>query len=1064
MLNSTMRYGKASFSHIIKWALVCLVLLFIAGLGVSSAQKGKITGQATDSKTGEPLPGVNVLIEGTTIGAATDIDGYYVLLNINAGLYTLKFSYVGYAPYVVENVGVSVGLTTEINAKISEEIFQGEEIVVQAERPVVQVDVSSSQVNFSKEEIKNLPINSVSAVVGLQAGADGLSIRGGGSDELSFNVNGMTMRDERTNQPLTNISFTSISNIQVQTGGFNAEYGNIRSGLINVTTKEGSKEKYEVDALIRYTPAQPKNLDEYASDPNSFFMRPYIDDAVAWTGTENGVWDSWTQDQYPRFEGWYKISEDLLNDGNPNNDLTPEAAQQLFKWQMRKSFEIQNPDYDIDLNFGGPVTGISKMLGNLRFNFSLRKTQSMYMIPLATDRYLADSYMLKLTSDLAKGMKLSLEGMYGYDRGTTANRDGSAEFFVTSSGIASEMDRVSFQDTRIFSDSYWNPTSRRYFSAGATLTHTLSASTYYEVRYNNVTSFYDTNLGRSRDSTGVFTVGGLSFDEAPYGFYPLPSNGIGSGMRMGVGMSTARDSSMVSVNTLKFDLTSQLNRFNQFKTGFEFNHTLSDVNYASVDAYLSASNTYSKWNRNPLRFAAYVQDKLEFEGMVANVGVRMDVSAPDGDWYDYDPFVSALGNQARGLDTLLNKTSITPQVMFSPRLGVSFPITTKSKLFFNYGHFYSMPTPENLYLTRFIEGNQVTFIANPNIKLPKTVAYELGYEQDLFEQYLIRISGYYQDVSQQPANISYRSGNGVVSYSRPEANSYRDVRGFEFTVQKVKGKYFRALANYTYRITTSGIFDFRFNYQNPSDQRNYERTTTANIQFRPVPAPVARLVLDFFTPSDFGPKVAGINPLGAWSLNLINSWRAGGYSTWTGGGSIPGIVNNVQEVDRYNTDMRFSKDIRFSKKSSLNMFFEVSNVFGLRYLSMANAGFFDGNDYLAYMRSLHMPEGILSEIEGSYLSVPGDDKPGVYRKPGAEFVPIVSLRDVNAISNPSERPLYYDYENKEYYQFKDGQMVKADTKLVDQVLEDKAYIDMPNMNFLNFINPRTFRLGFRVSF
>ena len=146
------------------------------------------------------------------------------------------------------------------------------------------------------------------------------------------------------------------------------------------------------------------------------------------------------------------------------------------------------------------------------------------------------------------------------------------------------------------------------------------------------------------------------------------------------------------------------------------------------------------------------------------------------------------------------------------------------------------------------------------------------------------------------------------------------------------------------------------------------------------------------------------------------------------------------------------------------MFFEVSNVFGLRYLSMSNAGFFDGNDYLAYMRSLHMPGDILSEIEGSYLSVPGDDKPGVYRKPGAEYVPIVSSRDVNAISNPSERPLYYDYENNEYYQFKNGVMTKADSKLVDQVLEDKAYIDMPNMNFLNFINPRTFRLGFRVSF
>lgn len=1049
--------------------LLATFILGILGINTAYAQKGKITGQVVDAKTGEPLPGVNVIIEGTTIGAATDIDGYYVLLNVNAGIYNIKFSYVGYAPYIVRNVSVSVGLTTEINARISEEIFQGEEVVVQAERPVVQVDVSSNQANFTKEEIKNLPIASVTEVVGLQAGVEDLRIRGGGSDELAFNVNGLTLRDERTNQPLTNISFTSISNVQVQTGGFNAEYGNLRSGLINVTTKEGDKEKYEVDALIRYQPAQPKNIGGYPSDPNSFFIRPYVDPDVAWTGTNNGAWDKYTQAQYPSFVGWYRISEDLLADDDPSNDLTPEAAQQLFLFQHRKSFQIQKPDFDIDINFGGPVPGISKMLGNLRFNMSMRKTQTMYLIPLATDRYTSDSYMIKLTSDIAKGMKFSVEGMLGFDKGTTANRNGAAGFFITPSGIASQLDyQQASVEARIFSDSYWAPSTRDYFTLGATFTHTLSQNTFYEVRYSNVTTSYSTNPGRLRDTTGVFTVGGLSFDEGPFGWQPLPSNGIGSGMRMGVAMSMSRDTSLVSVNTLKFDLTSQVNRFNQVKTGFEFTHTASNVNYAQVDLYLSASNNFSRWSEDPLRFAAYVQDKLEFKGMIANLGVRMDVSAPSGKWYDLsDPFNTALGNNATGLDTVLSKKAISPQVMFSPRLGVSFPITVKSKLFFNYGHFYSMPTPENLYLVRYLgEGNQVTFMANPNIPLPKTVAYELGYEQSLFEQYLIRISGYYQDVSQQPANVNYRSSNGIVRYASPKANSYRDVRGFEFTLQKVKGKYFRALANYTYRVSTSGLFDFQFKYQNPKEQRDYERETTANIQFRPVPTPFARLVLDFFTPEKFGPQWGNFYPAGGWSLSMLNTWRAGAYRTWTGGGSIPGIIYNVQDVDYWNTDMRLSRDFKIGANSRINTFLEISNVFGLKYMNVDNAGFFDGNDYLAYMRSLHLPEKILDEIRSGYPQVPiaGNDKPGMFRKPGIAFVPIETAADVNTITDPSENALYYDHDDKIYYQYRNGEMVVADQKFVDKVLKDKAYIDMPNLNFLTFLTPRIFKFGFRISF
>src|SRR5690554_4117369 len=213
------------------------------------AQTGKITGRVTDTN-GEPLPGVNVIIDNTTIGNSTDADGYYTILNLSAGTYTLKATYIGFATVFVQDVEVLISLTTEINIQLSEQLIEGEEIVVIAQQPVIKKDVSSSLASISKSELESLPVTSVTAAIGLQAGVEGLSIRGSGSDEVSFNLNGLSLRSERDNTPFTGISVTSIENVQVQTGGFNAEYGDVRSGVINVTSKEGNPDRYKLDGLV----------------------------------------------------------------------------------------------------------------------------------------------------------------------------------------------------------------------------------------------------------------------------------------------------------------------------------------------------------------------------------------------------------------------------------------------------------------------------------------------------------------------------------------------------------------------------------------------------------------------------------------------------------------------------------------------------------------------------------------------------------------------------------------------------------------------------------------------
>ncbi len=181
------------------------------------AQTGKITGTVTDATTGETLIGVNVMIEGTMFGAATDLDGFFVILNVTPGTYNLKASYIGFAPQTISNLRVNIGQTSEANFQLSDASIKTAEVVVIATTPIVQKDVASSGANLNAEEIRNLPVANVASVVGLQAGVEGGTIRGGSGDEVVYQVNGVAMRDGRDNSSYSNLSMTSVKQIHVQT-------------------------------------------------------------------------------------------------------------------------------------------------------------------------------------------------------------------------------------------------------------------------------------------------------------------------------------------------------------------------------------------------------------------------------------------------------------------------------------------------------------------------------------------------------------------------------------------------------------------------------------------------------------------------------------------------------------------------------------------------------------------------------------------------------------------------------------------------------------------------------
>lgn len=1038
--------------------LYALALSAVFLAGSVFAQSGKIAGRVTD-ESGAGLPGVNLFISATLQGAISDLDGYYTILNVSPGTYSLRSSFIGFTTQIVEGVRVNIDQTTTVDFQLTEEAVGLEELIVTAELPVVQADVSNSQLNVTSDEIEALPVSSINSVVGLQAGIQGLSVRGSGSDELSFMVNGLTLRDERNNAPYTSISLSSVEEVQVQTGGFNAEYGNVRSGVVNVVTKEGGRNQYTGSAILRYSAPAQKHFGSRADDPNAYWIRPFIDPDVAFTGTEAGGWDEFTQAQYPRFEGWIAISEERLKDDDPSNDMTPEALQQAFLWQHRKPMEVVRPDYNVDVGFGGPVPFVSQYLGALRFYASVRADQNMYLIPLNSDRYREWSGHLKVTADLQPGMKLTLEGLRGRISGTSLSRVGQPGIFRSAFSIAGQLSRVSFIDSRIFSTDYWTPAEVNNFMGGVKLTHSLNSSTFYEVRLNAFRSSYDTNPGRLRDETSVVTFGGVGFDEAPFGFQPKPTFGV-DGMRTGVGMSNARDSSLVTAYNLKADLTSQLNRFLQIKTGLEYNLSDSRVNYGRYDEFLPSSNSHSQWDRTPVRGAAYAQSKLEFSGMIANLGLRLDYFNAGGDWYSFDAFSPAFSARlAPVIDTLLTQEPTRQVFSLSPRMGVSFPITEYSKLYFNYGHFRSLPDPNNLFLLReFTETGQISRVANPNNPLPKTVAYELGYEQSLFDQLLIRMAGYYKDVSLQPYLLQYISRDGQVNYTVNEPNSFEDIRGFEVTLSRNKGRWIQGFVNYTYMVFTSGYFGLRRNFQNPTAQREFSESDAERrrASSRPVPRPFARLNVDFLVPSDFGPRVGPVPILGDWRISVIGSWQQGSKFTWTGGGAIPGVINNVSFRDYWNVNLRFTRNLVIAGKRA-QFFVDIFNALNARNLSFN--GFVDGNDQLSYLRSLHLPES-----DDYQTNIPGNDKIGAYRSYDVAYQPMQRIPDRETFTAPKEGVIYWEFDSRQYFVFRDGAWSTADSQVVDQVVKDKAYIDMPNQSFLTFLDPRDIYWGIRLSF
>ncbi len=1047
-----------------KIPIIFLMIILISDIAYSGTT-GKISGRIIDAETGMPLPGVNVIIEGTNIGAATDGDGYYTILNIRPGNYTLKASMIGYTPEKVTKVLVRSDLTTTVNFKMTTKVIKSKEVVVIATAPVVVKDIAGSHQTISAKEVESLPVTSVGEVLDLQAGVSSdFSIRGDNEGQALFRVDGISMRDARSNQPITDIPLSAVQEISVQKGGFNAEYNDVRSGVINVVSKEGSPDKYSGTLTFKIKPPAPKHFDISPYDPNSYWLRPYLDDEVAWTGTKNGVWDEYTQRQYPQWDGWNAFAQKTLQDDDPTNDLTPEAAQKIFKWQHRKQGEITKPDYYIDGGFGGPVPFVSKALGNLRFYASFKSRRDMYLMKLSRDAFINQSAMLRLTSDLKPSMKLTFMGLYSEVSATNANRLGNTSFLKSTWGVANTINTSSFTvPWRIFTNDYFAPTKRFSHTLSAKFTHVLDSKTFYEIRLLLVGRKYFTGPGRPRNHDKKYQIfDGYFLDEAPFGFEREALYSVEGTLGMGGSVSTSRDYSRTSTYSARFDFEKQFDRHNQIKTGAELKYEDINLQFGSVNYFLPEGNIWSNIKQQPLRGTIYFQDKIEFEGWISNIGLIAEYSDPNGKWYNvslYDrDFFSQ--NYNPKLDSKFKTKKAKSVFTLSPRISVSHPITDVSKLYFNYGHYRQMQTAENLYRIQRNNNNKLARIGNPSLPLAKTVSYELGFDQALLDTYLLRLSAYYKDITEQEKYVRFISFDDKVNYRKLTNNSYEDIFGFEMELTKMRGKWLTGNINFEYRVGTSGYFGALKNYEDKAKQREYLRHNPK--QEKPRPRPIFKSYFDVHTPIDFGPKLLGQNLLSDWHFTFIGRWQAGKWLTWNPN-NLPGIKYNVQRKSYYNVDLKVTKIFQLNKDIDLKFFADFNNLFNFRHFSFLS--FRDVHDRNYYMQSLHLPEKIAGKL--GYNNIPGNDKPGDYRLPNVKFVPmewINNTKDLPSTFQPNPRAIYYEGSTKKYFQYINNEWKEVEQSRIDKILKDKAYIDMPNQTYFTFLNPRSIFFGITINY
>lgn len=827
-----------------------LLFLFVFSAAIFAGQTGKISGKVVDAETGEPVIGANIIVEGTFLGAAADFDGYYYINNIPPGEYRIIASAVGYQKLVIQKVNVKIDLTTKLDIKLSSQsIHIDKEVVITAERPLVQKDLTSSSVTVSASDIKMMPVENINQVINLQAGVVDGHFRGGRTGEVAYLVDGVSVTDAFNGGFGIQLENSSIREMEVISGTFNAEYGQAMSGIVNIVTQDGSS-KFSMNASAymgnSYTTHTDvfRNLDKFASIKTHDFQ-------ISLSGPAE-VLDNLSYFVTARY---YKDSGNLFG---------------------KRVYLVTD---DAPLAIDNPFDPAQKIIID---------SHSGDGVDVAMNPYDKKSLNAKLTYT-AKQFKFS----YSYFGDESNSRGYNHDWSWTPDGT---MHHYGFSHMNSFS-----------------ITHVPSQSTFQSLKFNsNYFNYKGYLYSNPYDSRYVPVTQGT-----PKSSYTFQQGGNQGG----------RYSRQTLTNIIQWSINSQISKEHKIGAGIEgrfhaiYNHSQDLIDYDENDS------VFTPWYRNlgtqgnqdytkyPKEFAAYVQDKMEYDIMIINAGLRLDYFDP------HSEVPADLRNPSNNSDFpgagQRTKTKVKFQV--SPRLGVSFPITDQGIIHFSYGHFFQIPSFENLFLnsdyliTQSSGLSQIT--GNPDLKPQKTIMYEIGLQQIVFPNISLNTSIYYRDIRNLLGMEILNTYEGV-RYARFVNRDYGNVRGFIVTLERRFIDYFGAKLDYTYQIAEGNASDpyavFNNNQTNPPVEAN-KKVVPLNWDQRST----LNLSLTVGQPGD-------------WSAGLIFSYGSGfPYTESERVSNGVRFENGGVKPPTYNVDMRAEKtfDIYGVK---LNTFVLIYNLLDIK--------------------------------------------------------------------------------------------------------------------------------------
>jgi outer membrane receptor protein involved in Fe transport len=889
--------------------LLSIAVMIIFALGIVSAQTaGKISGKITDQETGEALVGCNVVVVGTQMGASTDADGTYFIINVPPGRFEVEASLLGYQKMRQQDVIVNSGKTTTLNFRLKSSALLQQEVVIQATRPDVQPEKTSTSTVVRPEDVESLAgMRDIGDVIGLAADVTDGHFRGGRANEEYYMLQGMGIVNPYDASAAFRPILSAVEEIEVITSGFGAQYGNAQSGVVNITMKEGKADKWSSRFEVR---ARAPGLKYFGPSVYDQSAQPYLQklaDPNFWkygdVTTGNKAIVGWTPTNY-----------------GGDSTVMLRFAQELWKSatsrDLNSKYWTSQIDYTVEGASGGPLApGVTMFL-------ALRSDIENAKVPTEEPN---KQYQLmgNAVFDLGAGAALRVSGGYQFEFDNVLG--GGTGFYQ-------------WVWDRILGISYQERTNAQL---GLRFTQTISPRTFYEIKLNSLRTtnrlgtspYYDviTDAVRGMETGTAIVTRAMNFM-----FY---QNMTGKTFfYLGNNLSNFFDEKTTTIS-LDASITSQVTKSHLVNGGIQANYYSLGVNDISSIAS-KGSIRLTKFSGEPYEMGLYLQDKMEFEGMIANVGLRWDLWNSNNSYYvnQFDPFVipDSAGNPTLNYSADLSpKEKVKPIGRLQPRVGVSFPVSTTTVFHLNYGTFMQRPSFQNVLGT-----NQklppppsqpaVNSLGNPRLQPQVTNQYDVGVMQGLGQGFTLDVSGYYKDIKDlidQAVFTNLSTGTSYFSYFNRD---YADVRGFRVSLVNRRGS-FTGSINYQFGVAT-GKSSSASNAPVAITKDLSGNVSTDAVSKVPVKDVLLNfdrthnliLNLAYRSPDQFGPEMFGFYPLEKVILSINSFARSGRPYTSPNNAND---VNGVRSPAEYNTNLRVSKTFKNLFGVPATLYLEVFNLF-----------------------------------------------------------------------------------------------------------------------------------------